>query len=73
MPVMSFRRRSEAASVSPHVRYPMRFDSANGGISFASVHKLEQGERNSVPAWAGRGREPDREQHGKLGAAGSAP
>lgn len=75
MPVMSLLRPSEAAwaTVSPHVMYPMRFDSANGFISFDSVRKRAQGGRNSVQAWAGCGRAPDREPHGTLGAAGSAP
>ena len=75
MPVMSFLRRPEAAwaTVSPHVRYPTRFGSAHGFVSFACVRKLAQGGRNSARAWAGRGPAPDREPRGTLGAAGSAP
>jgi hypothetical protein len=75
VPVMSFLRWPEAAwaTVSPHVRYPMRFGSADGLISFACVRKLAQSGRNSVRAWAGRGPAPDREPRGPLGAAGSAP
>ncbi|MBO0881179.1 MAG: hypothetical protein J2P17_12685 [Mycobacterium sp.] len=75
MPVMSFLRGSEAAwaTVSADVRYPMRLDSASRFISFAPARKLAQGERHTVQAWAGRGRAPDGEPHGKLGAVGFAP